>query len=241
MTPDPRLDRLPLRDGFRQRGEASTRIETFTDAAFAFALTLLVVSLEIPGTWQELLAALREIPAFAASAALLMVFWYGHHEWSRRYGLDDGPTVLLSSLLVFTVLVYVYPLKFMTQSFMRWIAYLTGLPIAGEIGLRLEDVNSIFVVYGAGFVAMCASIVLLNVHAWRRRDHLELNALERFDTRAEIGAWTIVGSAGVLSIALALLVPRTWIGLPGWCYSALAIVMPIYSSRVKRRRQALLP
>ena len=30
-------------DGFKQRGEDMTRLETFTDAAFAFAVTLLVV------------------------------------------------------------------------------------------------------------------------------------------------------------------------------------------------------
>jgi len=34
--------------GFRLRGLQMTRIETFTDAAFAFALILLVVSLDPP-------------------------------------------------------------------------------------------------------------------------------------------------------------------------------------------------
>lgn len=238
--PNSRLDDLPVRNGFRQRGINSTRIETFTDAAFAFALTLLVVSLEIPGSWDELVTALRGIPAFAASGALLMMFWFGHHEWSRRYGLDDGPTVILSCLLVFTVLVYVYPLKFMTQVFMRWISWVTGLPFSeGDIGIAALEVNSIFVVYGAGFVAMCGTLVLLNLHAWRQREKLRLDAIERFDTRTEIGAWTIVGGSGVVSIAVALVVPASWVGLPGWCYSLLAVVMPIYAARAKKRRRAL--
>ncbi len=56
---------------FRLRGLDMTRIETFTDAAFASALT----------------RALLHVPGFVLSAALLMVFWNGHHRWSRHYGL----------------------------------------------------------------------------------------------------------------------------------------------------------
>ncbi|MFW6078427.1 MAG: TMEM175 family protein [Gemmatimonadota bacterium] len=73
-----------------------TRIETFTDAAFAFALTLLVISLDPASSYAELATALRAVPAFLLSATLLIVFWWGHHRWSRRYGLEDGPTVVLS-------------------------------------------------------------------------------------------------------------------------------------------------
>ena len=236
-----RLGELTTHEGFRQRGLQMTRIETFTDAAFAFALTLLVVSLELPTSYEELMEALRGAPAFALSAALLMMFWSGHRIWSRRFGLDDGPTVLLSCLLVFTVLIYVYPLRFMFSSMVAWLSYISGLQQAsGQIFVDEEQVNSLFVVYGIGFIAMCAAIVLLNLHAWRLRDQLQLNELERFDTRVEITAWLLVASSGFLSVALALLLPVTWVGIPGWSYALLSIVMPIYGSRSGRRRRELL-
>lgn len=238
-----KLDDSPDKDGFRLRGMAMTRIETFTDAAFAFALTLLVVSLDIPTSYAELLEALRGVPAFAFSAVLLMVFWSGHHTWSRRYRLDDAPTIVLSCLLVFTVLVYVYPLKFMSRAPTGWLGYVTGIGRGSGFATQIAptEINRLFAVYGVGFVATCSAIVLLNLHAWRQRDGLALDALERFDTRAEIGAWLIVGSAGVLSVVLALATPPSFVGIPGWAYSPLAIVMPIYGTVTARRRRRLRP
>lgn len=234
------LENLPTKDGFRLRGSEMTRIETFTDAAFAFALTLLVVALDLPGNYAELVEALKGVPAFAFSAALLMLFWWGHHEWSRRYGLDDGPTVMLSCLLVFTVLIYVYPLRFLSRGLTTWLSYLFGLPVTGSFELGPHEVNHLFVIYGLGFAAMCAAILLLNLHAWRLRDELRLSELERFDTRVEMRVWMIVGSSGVLSILLALFTRPSLLGIPGWAYWMLAIVMPLHGTYVRRRRAELV-
>ena len=236
-----RLEELPVKNGFRIRGMAMTRIETFTDAAFAFALTLLIVSLDMPTNYAELISVLREVPAFALSAVLLMVFWAGHHTWSQRYGLEDALAIVLSCLLVFTVLVYVYPLKFLFSSSIAWLTYALGVPITSDlVSLSPLNVNSLFVIYGVGYVAMCATVVLLNLHAWRVRDALQLNELERYDTKAEIWAWIIVGSAGLLSILIALATPPSFAGLPGWAYMLLGFIMPIYGVRSGRRRRVII-
>ena len=81
-------------DGFRERGGEVTRIEAFVDAAFAFAMSMLVISVgTIPDSIPKLLEALKGTPAFAACFAQLAVFWYAHMKWSRRYGLDDRGSV----------------------------------------------------------------------------------------------------------------------------------------------------
>jgi uncharacterized membrane protein len=224
--------------GFRLRGLAMTRIETFTDAAFAFALTLLVVSLQPPADMEGLRQALRLVPAFLLSAAMLMMFWWGHHEWSRRYGLDDGRTILLSCVLVCTVLVYVYPLRFMFGLMIEWIRWLSGMEASAFRIDGPQDVSTIFVIYGIGFAAMSGALLLLSLHAWQQRDALDLDDVERHQTRAAIGAWCILTGTGLLSAAIAFALPPSIAGLPGWVYAPLAFVMPLYSRYMRKRQPA---
>lgn len=225
--------------GFRLRGLEATRIETFTDAAFAFALTLLVVSLEPPTNFEALTHAMQRVPAFLLSATILMVFWWGHHEWSRRYGLDDLTTMVLSCLLVFTVLIYVYPLRFMFGAMMAWIGWMTGLPLGYDVRLGgSSEVNALFMVYGIGYGCMSASLVLLNLHAWRKRETLGLDAVERHETRVAVGVWLIQLSVAMASTTMAVALPPSTVGLPGWAYALLGPGMPLYRTLMARRRPA---
>src|ERR1035438_7056461 len=50
---------------FRWRGGEITRLEAFCDVVFGFALTLLVVSLEVPRSYAEMMAAMRGFLPFA--------------------------------------------------------------------------------------------------------------------------------------------------------------------------------
>jgi Endosomal/lysosomal potassium channel TMEM175 len=79
---------------FHNRGGDISRVEGFSDCAFGFAVTLLVVSLEVPRTFDGLVSVLRGIPSFGVSFAVLAWIWFHHYRFFRRYGLDDVPTVL---------------------------------------------------------------------------------------------------------------------------------------------------
>jgi uncharacterized membrane protein len=226
------------KDGFRLRGQDMTRTEAFTDAAFAFAVTLLVISVDaMPSSFQDLADALRGVPAFAMSFTVLLVFWHGHWQWSRRYGLEDRPSIVLSATLVFVALVYVYPLKYVSNLFLYW---LTSGRLSGSARLSgLGELHAIFAIYGVGFMAMSLVVAALNLHAWRLREELLLNDLERLHTRGETGAWFILAAVGGLSVLLAVAAPPTPFVLPGWAYSILPIVMWRYGASIERKRRLL--
>ena len=222
---------------FRLRGMAMTRLETFTDAAFAFAVTMLVISIDdIPRTPQALLEAFKGAPAFAVSFVQMMMFWLAHRRWSRRFGLEDATSTVLSFVLVILVMVYIYPLKIMFSSFLAW---LSGGWLPSNFALTgFDDVAQLFVIYGIGFSLLCAVIVLLNLHALRRGEALALTPVERFETRAEIGAWCILGGVGAVSALIAGLAPPPYNALASWAYFSLAFLMPGYHFVMNRQRAA---
>ena len=98
------VDSCPVEGGFRMRGLEMTRIEGFVDAAFAFAVTMLVISFDaIPTSYAEVIVAIKGIPAFILAVIQLVWIWYTHNKWSRRYGLDTALTVTLSTALLIVV------------------------------------------------------------------------------------------------------------------------------------------
>jgi uncharacterized membrane protein len=234
VSGDDALCDLPVKDGFRLRGMGMTRTETFTDAAFAFALTLLVVSIDsIPSTYDELWFAVQGIPAFGLSCALLFLFWYGHWNWSRRYGLEDFTSIVLSFFLVFLMLCYVYPMKYVTSIFVAWITDRQS-DVDADIG-SMDELYGIFTIYSIGFVALCVVLLLLYLRAWARRSDLRLDVVERHVTRTEIGSWMILASVGILAILMGLFAPHHLLTVPGWAYVLLPLIMPVWG--VIRGRQ----
>ena len=216
--------------GFRPRGNDVSRVEGFSDAVFAFAVTLLVVSLEIPRNFQDLIQTMRGFGAFAVCFTLFMQIWFKHYGFFRRYGLQDGPTRLLNTVLLFIVLFYVYPLKYL-WSHTVLVGSGTGFPPA--------EARILLMIYGLGGAAVFLIFAFLHQHAWRCRDELELNELERHDTRASIRENLLMASVPILSLLLALVLPATLTGLAGWTYLLYAPLMTWNGMRAGRGRRPL--
>ncbi len=225
---------LPRKNGFRLRGLEMTRLEVFTDAAFAFATTLLVISLGgIPGSYAELVDALKGTPAFAASFASVVSYWYTHRQWSRYYGLEDMPSTLISMSLIFVMLVFVYPLKMLFAALFYWIS--GGWLPTNFVLESNSDLTGLFIIYGLGFFAMNACVVLLYLRAKIVSEELQLNAVERMITQSGIVTFGTMALIGLLSFLVAWLTPYKVGVWAGFAYATLPIVMPILGIRMGRR------
>jgi uncharacterized membrane protein len=87
-----------------RRSHDISRLEAFSDAVFAFALTLLVVALEVPKSYDELMKLMGGFLSFACCFSVLLLIWYEHNIFFRRYGLSDPYTVVLNGGLLFVVM-----------------------------------------------------------------------------------------------------------------------------------------
>ena len=223
------LDALPRLRGFRLRGMEMTRLETFIDSAFAFAISMLVIAAQqIPDNIQALLAAFKNVPTFICSIAVLGIYWRGHWLWSRRYGLEDGVSILISWMMIVTMLIFIYPLKAIFGAMWNFLSNgQVGQPFS--LHTTESQARTIFAIYALGLIAISAEILLLNLRAWQLREPLRLNARERLMTHGELTGWSIPVSVGIVSLIFSFTLPIEQIAWCGWVYFLMAILV-----RVKR-------
>ena len=233
------LDSLPRLKGFRLRGIEMTRLETFIDAAFAFAISMLVIAAQqIPDNIQALLAAFKNVPTFVCCIAVLGIYWRGHWLWSRRYGLEDGVSILISWALIVTILIFIYPLKAIFGA--MW-----NLLSNGQVGQPFSlhtteaQARTIFAIYALGLIAISAEILLLYLRAWQLREPLRLNARERLMTRGELTGWSIPVSVGLVSLVFSFTLPIEQISWCGWVYFLMAIMVRVHWFWHGRRLKAV--
>ena len=214
-----------------------TRIETFVAAAFAFSITMLVISLDsIPSTYDEFILAVKQIPSFIASAAIIFWIWHSHASWCRRYGLEDSFTVLMSGLLIFQVLIYIYPLRLMMQGL---FSTMTGgyLPMLMEFS-SIEQVRFMFAFYAIGFLLLCLIFIALYRHADKKHQQLALNQHERFDTQTDIQLWVVASSVCCISLLGSILLPNSKLVFCGLTYFLLfPFLFGISTFRAKKREK----
>jgi uncharacterized membrane protein len=189
-----------------------TRLEGFSDAVFGFALTLLVVSLDTPEKVGDLLDLAQGFLPFALTFAMVGWIWHEHNFFFRRYGLQDAWTVFLNLVLLFVVLFYVYPLKFLAG---QVVTLATGAPY--DFGQNLTEARWLMVIYSLGVVLIFSIFGLLYRHAWRCRGALGLT--RRDETRLIHGQRSHLISAGlgVLSVAIVTINPG-WAAAAGFIY-----------------------
>ena len=224
----------------RARGREGTRLESFSDGVFALAVTLLILSSSVPQTFAELKQTFADVVPFALCITILVLIWYEHFKFFYRYGLQDVTTIALNTLLLFVVLFYVYPLKFLFRILYLYFSRLiTGEPVGKlftEV-LPMAEAPSLMVIYGIGAVSIYGILAVMFWHAYRMQNELNLSQQEAKVTRNSI----IMNLVSTIPPLLSVLVAVIGIGstlttfiVAGNVYMLYPILMPVVSKLLKK-------
>ncbi|HEX5316982.1 MAG TPA: TMEM175 family protein [Candidatus Kapabacteria bacterium] len=225
--------KIGAREGFRWRGVEISRIEGLSDAVFAFALALLIVSTEVPKTYDDLAQKLRDFVPFAACFVQIMAVWYLHYQFYRRYNLQDMRSTVLTMILLFVVLFYTYPLKFV---YVAWWLSMIAPNEAAKMITSYDQARQLFSIYAIGYIAVFCVFGLMYLHAYRSRVLLQLTELEIWDTKHVLREVMLFSGVGVIALTLANVLPDEWVYVSGASYSLIGVVSGIHGGWSGRRR-----
>ncbi|MEO9965808.1 MAG: TMEM175 family protein [Reichenbachiella sp.] len=226
---------------FRFRGVDNTRIEALSDGVFAIATALLVISSSIPETYAELLHFIHDLVPFAICMALLMLIWFQHYVFFIRYGFKDAKIVAVNTLLLFLILFYIYPLKFLMQLLYDMFgAMFTGnkavfQQLFTEV-IRMEDTPNLMVIYGLGAASIFITLTIMYSIAYKRAEELELTPVEKLLTKFSMQANLLMAAVPLVSSLFCLLPiqPNLAFTVGGFIYWAYPVVMIPFSIRNRK-------
>ncbi|WP_350288146.1 TMEM175 family protein [uncultured Croceitalea sp.] len=182
-----------------------SRVEAFSDAVFAFAATLLVVSVGNENSSSILNIDWKIFLSFGVSFFVLVGLWWVHYNFFRRTNYMDNWIVALNSVLLFVVLYYIFPLKSLIDT---WVS---------GYGISFESFSELFQLYSLGFFLIFTCFSLMYYRAYKKSKSLEKGIKLLFYSR-HFGIYVVVA---LISIILAKTKVGLIYALPGLIYSLL--------------------
>jgi hypothetical protein len=208
---------------FRHRAIEILRIEALSDAVFAFSVSLLVASLEVPQTFDELLVIVNGALPFFATVAILFMLWYQQYIFFRHYGLNDFTTIILNLLYVAVILFYLYPLKFLFSFLLAWWTGMDLFPRAfGKTIITPQQFPTLIILFSIGYFVIWSLLYLMHKRALAFSKELKLNSYEILYTRREIRGAFLNATIGSIAAVLGVM-DLAW--LSGICYFLIAPVL----------------
>lgn len=234
-----------MTEGFRFRGIEPGRLENFSDAVFALAITLLLISTTPPTNFHQVKRSVIDLIPFTLCVVFIILIWHQHFIFYFRYGLRNGKMVALNAVFLAIILFYVYPLKFLTKLIEFPIAWLLNDSVLwNELSGMIsgKDMADLMIIYGLGATAVFFTLMQMYRFALKQSVVLDLNDIEIFDTKVSIRTNLLMGIVPIISVLLAFVFYTKWYAgmISGFSYFLYTPIMMIHANRVNKKRKKLL-
>jgi len=181
------------------------RVAALSDGIFAFAATLMVVDVGTTVDIKNLGAQIPLFISFGVAFFVMMLLWKVHYNYFQRSKYVDNWIIASNTLLLFTILFYLFPLKTLINS------------ITQKVRMNQDDLAQLFILYGFGFVLIFASYSFLYWRAFKKdktnKKPMQLNFYCKH--------FLIFTGIGFASVLLSVFQIGINIGFPGFVYAFL--------------------
>jgi len=209
----------------------------------------MLLSSSVPKSFEELELFIRDLLPFGV--CILFIYWIWRQQclFFKRYGLIDGTISILNLALLFFLLFYVYPLKFL----MTWLVKYLFAVITGNLTNVLDQLSAmipmvklphLMIIYGLGFILIWLCLYLMYRYVLSKGELLNLNPVEVYETRFSMNEKLQLVLIGALSVVLSLL--SILFNFPlgaafaGWVYNLIWIIAIIRAKKRKKELKLLL-
>jgi len=206
-----------------RRSVGKKRLDAFVDGAFAFSVTLLAIgSNPAMQSFDDVISRFAHVPAFGLSLLVILSFWWAHRQFSAFVINDDAVSNAISIFIMFLVMIFVFPLSFLSEAFLHWLSE-GALPGRGLIA---SEMKGIYLLFGAGYGLMSAAYVLLYWHVMNGRVRLRVPNALLPAAKSRRNNWLLCVLAAIISVILSIVTPiERLIWFPMLPYMALILYL----------------
>jgi len=198
-----------MKNDIKFRDEYSTRMVGLSDGVFALAIAILLIASNVPTNFKELMAFIYDVPTFGICIVFIYWIWNEQNKVFQMYNIFDIKMNLLNMLLLFFVLVYVYPLKFL----MKWIFTFFGSFFQGTIKedyaeltamIPMGKIPLLMLIYSVGFICIFSCLHLMHRHGLSKQEELGLSQLQLLEANLSKNQLFHTVCVGILSFLCAV-------------------------------------
>ena len=196
---------------------SKSRIEALSDAIFGLALTFLVVKMEIPKSYAEFESMSHGFIGFFITFLMLFIIWNNQARLLSSINKVDAPLKILLACFLFTILFFVFPLKYMFTLALETFFPFYQSAIKMEETLTLSQISQLIHIFSSTLMTIFGLLMLMNIYIYKNREKLILT-VSKISIKREIFTDLAIVLVALLSHTMVYLLSPNLLYLTGVIY-----------------------